>query len=44
MEPFNYQKWMSDVFSEKMERFYSVAAPSRFFRLFYQGLWRKVHC
>jgi len=44
MEPFNYQKWMLEVFSEKMEKFYSVTAPSWLFRLFYRGVWRNVHC
>jgi hypothetical protein len=42
MEPTIYQEWMSDVFSEEMETFYSVAAPLRLFRLFYRGVWSRV--
>jgi len=43
MEFFNYQQWMLDVFSEQMETSYSVAAPLRLFRLFYHGVWKRVH-
>jgi len=42
MERFDYQQWMSDVFSAAMETSYSLTAPFRLFRLFYRGEWRQI--
>lgn len=43
MDSFNYQEWMLEVFSEAMETFYFLAAPTRLFRLFYRGRWNRIH-